>query len=185
MRHTSARIARILDVNRAAPTSGSWASAVSIVAVLTLGCGVFYSRTPGLVAFWNSGDSPKTEMVNMLAHEIPAAASPHSVPLIEAKFSQHSTLVKSNAKLRELKRTNADRRLALETKSTKEKNDTLVHLTGSKRSTVPATETFWVVVQSEQLNPAAPPVYQIQMWRVTVLRTVVTAPSRQIPRSET
>jgi hypothetical protein len=45
--------------------------------------------------------------------------------------------------------------------------------------------TLWVVVESAGMNPAAPQIYQIQMWRVTVVRTVPRAPNRQISRSET
>jgi hypothetical protein len=123
-------------------------------------------------------------MVRVVAHDMPEATNPRSVPVVQAKFSPHSTLTKSNAKLRELKRTNPDHAPTLQAKSTKEKNETLVHLTGAKVSTVPVTETFWVVVQSDPLNPAAPSVYRIQMWRVTVLRTVISTPSRQISRSE-
>jgi hypothetical protein len=104
---------------------------------------------------------------------------------VQAKFTAPSTPMKLNANLVERKRTNPERTLAPQMKSTKAQGATLVHLTGSKISTVPITQTLWIMVESEATSPAAPPVYQIQMWRLTVLRTVISAPSRQISRSET
>ena len=184
VRQTSARIAQILDKNRVAPASRSWGTAVSMVTVLALGCGVFYSGTPGLIAFGNSDQPHTTDIARAGTHLMPEAASSHSLPVVQAKFSTRSPAMKLKAKHVERTRPNPERSPALETKSTHGQNPTLVHLTGSKISTVPVTETFWVVVQSEATSPAAPPVYQIQMWRFTVLRTVI-APSRQISRTET
>lgn len=186
VRQTSARIAQILDVNRTALTSRSWGTAVSIVGVLALGCGLLYSRTPGLVAFGNSNDSHEAETASIVTHVAPEAATPRSAAVVEAKFSDHSRPGKLNANLLDRKQTIPERTWALQaSKSTKSRNENLFHLTTSKVSTVPVTETFWVVVQSEAMDPAAPPVYRMQMWRVTVLRTVISAPSRQISRSET
>ena len=63
-RQTSTRIARILEVNRPAPSSPSWITAVSLVAVLAVGCGSLYSRTPRLVAFGNSADRAPREVAD-------------------------------------------------------------------------------------------------------------------------
>jgi beta-lactamase regulating signal transducer with metallopeptidase domain len=184
VRQTSARIAQILDVDRTAPTR-SWGAAVSIVAVLALGCGVLYSRTPGLVAFRNANDSQQAEAAKTVMHVVPSAARPHLTPLVQAKFSVPPTPPKLNANLSTRNRTTVERTLAVETGSAKNHTGNLVHLTTSKAARAPVTETFWVVVQSEGTNPRDLPVYRIQMWRVTVLRTVISAPNRQISRSET
>jgi len=178
VRQTSARIAQILDVSRATPTSRSWGTAVSIVAILALGCGVLYSRTSGLVAFDNAYVSPQTETAKMVMHVVPEEGINHALPVVPVKFSAlQSPAVAS------LERSKA---IPVQTaKSMKSHNDRLAHLTTAKVSVVPVTETFWVVVQGEAMNPAAPPTYQIQMWRVTVLRTVISTPNRQISRSET
>jgi hypothetical protein len=58
-------------------------------------------------------------------------------------------------------------------------------MTGSATATVPYTETFWIVVESSGSNRVQQQVHQIQMWRVTVLRNVTSAPSNPIPRKET
>jgi beta-lactamase regulating signal transducer with metallopeptidase domain len=184
VRQTSARIAQILDVNRVAPSSRSWGAAVSMVTVLALGCGVFYSWTPGLIAFGNSDEPHKTDIARSGTRLMPEAVSSRSLPVVEAKFSTPSTPLKLKAKHVERNRPNPERGPARQTNPEVGQNPTLVHLTGSKIATLPVTETFWVVVQSEATSPAAPPVYQIHMWRFTVLRTVI-APSRQISRTET
>ena len=184
VRQTSARIAQILDSNRTAPSSRSWAAAVSMVAVLALGSGVLYSRTPGLVAFEDSIDSRQIETAKLVAQDMVEAPPSSLVPVAQAKFSAHSTPTKLTAKLQERK--TPEKTWVLQpSRSRKSQNENLVHLTESRLSTVPAAETFWVVVQSEAMNPAVPTVYRIQMWRVTVLRTVISAPSRQISRSQT
>jgi hypothetical protein len=145
-----------------------------------------YSRTPGLVAFGNSNDSRETQTAKIATHVAPEAAIPHSVAVIEAKFGTNARQRKLNANLPDRKQTIPERTPALQaSRSTESRNESLVHLTTAKVSTVPVTETFWVVVQSEAMDPADPPIYRIQMWRVTVLRTVMSAPSRQISRSET
>jgi beta-lactamase regulating signal transducer with metallopeptidase domain len=183
VRQTSARIAQILDVNRTAPTSRPWAGAVSITAVLALGCGVFYSGIPEPVAFGNSNDSHNSEVAAVPAHVMPETGVPRSLPVVQAKFRTDSAAAKLNANLLEHKKTSIRHGLPLQTKPSKPQDQNLVHLTASKSSITPVAETVWVVVQNEPLNPADPQVYQIQMWRVTVLRTVI-APSRQISRSE-
>jgi len=185
VRQTSARIAQILDADKAAPISRSRAAVVSIVGVLALGCGVLYSRTPGLVAFEDSIDSHPIETTKLVAPVVPEAAIPHSAPIVQASFSVHSTQAELNPGRQGQKKTIPERTWALQaSRSTKSQNENLIHLTTSRVSNAPVTETFWVLVQSEAMNPVAPSVYRIQMWRVTVLRTVI-APSRQISRSQT
>jgi len=186
VRQTSARIAQILDLNRIAPISRSWGPAVSIVVVLVLGCGLLYSRTPGLVAFDNGGDSEAAESAKIVTHVAPETATAHSGAVVETKFSAPTRAAKLNANLLGRKQMIPERTRALPVRRLeKSQIENLVHLTTSKVSTVPVTETLWVVVQSEAMNPAAAPVYRIQMWRVTVLRTVISAPNRQISRSQT
>jgi len=63
--------------------------------------------------------------------------------------------------------------------------ETLVRLTRSTSAAAPLMPTLWVVVESAGMNPAAPQIYRIQMWRLTVIRTVPSAPNRQPFRSET
>jgi hypothetical protein len=70
-------------------------------------------------------------------------------------------------------------------KSPKVPQESLVHLTRSQSARVPFAETFWVIVESNATGPQQQQVHQIQMWRVTVLRNVNSAPTNPIPRKET
>jgi beta-lactamase regulating signal transducer with metallopeptidase domain len=185
MRQTSARLARILDVNRPSPSSPSWVVAASLVLTLALGCGALYSRVPRLVAFGSSARPHPQEVAAIDASSVPVPGYFRAVPVVQAKLK----LARTPARLEKSavpQRTSSPQRVTLvRTKSLTTEQRTLVNLTDAKVSPVPVTETFWVVVEREGANPAAPLVYQIQMWRVTVLRTVFTVPSRQISRNET
>jgi beta-lactamase regulating signal transducer with metallopeptidase domain len=185
MRQTSARLAQILDANRPSPSSPSWGVAASLVLVFTLGCGVLFSKAPRLVAFGSSERPHPQEVATIDSSIAPVPASLRALPVVQATLKVTAAPSKSG-KSAPSQRTSSPQRVAsVRTKSPTIEQRSLVHLTDAKVSTVPVTETFWVVVESEGANPTAPPVYQIQMWRVTVLRTVFTVPSRQISRNET
>jgi len=77
------------------------------------------------------------------------------------------------------------RTAALHSESPKATEESLVHLTGSATSAAPYTETFWIVVESSGSNRERQQVRQIQMWRVTVLRSLTSTPSNPIPHKET
>jgi beta-lactamase regulating signal transducer with metallopeptidase domain len=181
VRQTSARVARILDVNRPAPAPHTSRMAVSLVAVLAIVCAVVYSRSPKLVGFERSPQANEYETAR-------SSVTP-SVPLMEripgltvspAKLTQRSLTRKIRTKT-----ANAVRAAALHSKSPKAAEESLVHLTGSASAPVPYTETFWIVVESSGANREQQQVHQIQMWRVTVLRSVSSTTSNPIPRKET
>ena len=177
MRQTSARLAQILDVNRPSASSPSWGVAASLVFALALGCGVLYSRAPRLVAFGKSERAHPQEVATV-------GSSSVSLPVIQARLKSAVTSAKWKETTVPHRTSNPQRIVPVRAKAPATEQGSLVHLTNARVSTVPVTETFWVVVESE-MNPAAAQVYQIQMWRVTVLRTVFTVPGRQISRNET
>jgi beta-lactamase regulating signal transducer with metallopeptidase domain len=184
IRQTSDRIAQILDVGRPASTSGSWGVAVSTIAVLVVACGAFYSRSPRLVAFEDSG-----HVAQRVATSSPADAQESSsdllIPVTQAKLDLHLAPVKLKTRTGARRTPRPEPAQVRQAKASKTQDENLIHRTRFTSATVPFAETFWVVVESAGMNPAAPQVYQIQMWRVTVLRTVFSAPSRQVSRSET
>ncbi|HTT20541.1 MAG TPA: M56 family metallopeptidase [Candidatus Sulfotelmatobacter sp.] len=182
VRQTSARIAQILDVSRPAPTSRSWGAAVSLVAVLALGCGALYSRIPGLVAFGTTKAVSRPDVANLVAPASSKATIGASVPVVQAEFIATSTSTKLTARESVRKRTKLERGPSLQFSSRERDTQNLLHVR-STVSDVPVTETFWVVVEREATNRATLQVYQIQMWRVTVLRKLIS-PSRQVPRSQ-
>jgi beta-lactamase regulating signal transducer with metallopeptidase domain len=181
VRQTSARVARILDVNRPAPAAHASRLAVPLVAVLAMACAVVYSRSPKLVRFEGSPQSNEYETAR-------SSVTP-SVPLMEripgltvspAKLTQRSLTRKIRTTT-----ANAVRAAALHSKSPKAAEESLVHRTGSASAAVPYTETFWIVVESSGANREQQQVHQIQMWRVTVVKSVTSAPSSPLPSKET
>ncbi|HXJ85887.1 MAG TPA: M56 family metallopeptidase [Candidatus Binatia bacterium] len=182
VRQTSVRIAQILDVNRPASTSRSWGAGVSMVAVLALGCGALYARIPGLVAFGPPEAVFQPDVASIVAPTTSEAAIGASVPVVQAKFSATSTSKKSTARESARKGTN-ERGPSLRSRWQRRVTQNLLHVTGSTVSNVPVTETFWVVVEHEATNRAALQVYGVQMWRITILRTVIS-PSRQVSRNQ-
>jgi beta-lactamase regulating signal transducer with metallopeptidase domain len=181
VRQTSARVARILDVNRPAPAAHTSRLAMSLVAVLAMACAMVYSRSPKLVGFERSPRAEGYEIARSSA--TPSVSRTERIPglaVTPVKLTQraitHSTKTKT---------ANAVRTDALHPKSPKAAEESLVHLTGSASAAVPYTETFWIVIESSGSNREQQQIHQIQMWRVTVLRSVTSAPSNPIPRKET
>jgi hypothetical protein len=68
--------------------------------------------------------------------------------------------------------------------SNKTDRSTMVHPTGSKIHSAPVTQTIFVVIESGDNTVSGQPVYQIQMWRVTLFHPAVDSGS-QPPRKTT
>jgi beta-lactamase regulating signal transducer with metallopeptidase domain len=186
VRQTSARIAEILDVNRPSPTSRPWISALSLVVILSLACCLFYSRTPRLVAFGNAEHSPQPASFTVQMHSNLQATTAPIDHVTQAKFDLPATRTKLKAATLDRRSPHLRPVQVLQPRLPKTTQDeNLVHVTRFTSATVPFSETFWVVVESEGTNRAAPRIYQIQMWRVTVVRTVMSTPNRRVSRGET
>lgn len=180
VRQTSARVARILDVNRPAPALYASRFAVSLVALLAIACAAVYSRSPKLITFERSPWAQPQAQV----HENASLAVTPAVQHPELTRELAVTPVKLVQRSVRRKTVPAARTAALRPKSSKA-TESLVHLTGYAITAAPYTDTFWIVVESNGTNLEQQQVHQIQMWRVTVLRNVITAPTNPIPRKET
>jgi beta-lactamase regulating signal transducer with metallopeptidase domain len=182
VRQTSARVARILDVNRPAPALYASRFAVSLVAVLAIACAAVYSRSPKLITFEKS---PRAQAQAQVYESASLAVTP-SVQHAELTRRLAVTPVKLIQRSVHRKAVHASGIAALHPKSPKTTEESsLVHLTGSATTAVSYTETFWILVESNGSNREQQQVHQIQMWRVTVLRNVITAPTNPIPRKAT
>lgn len=184
VRQTSERVAEILDMNRPAPSSRSWSAAASLVAVLAVSCGALYSRAPKLIAFGNSVHRLPLEVASIAGRSTSESSYIPKLPITQAKLNMPARQTKATGRTAAPRVPNPERFLNVRSQSAKTRDESRVHLTGSVSAVVPFTQTFWVVVEREGTNPAAPQVYQIEMWRVTVLRTVITAPTRQVFQHE-
>jgi len=181
VRQTSARVARILDVNRPAPAAYTSRLAVSLVAVLAMACAVVYSRSPKLVGFERSPRAKGYEIArSSVTPSVPTTERIPGLAVTPVKLAQRPITHRSKTKTANVVRT-----AALHSESPKAAEESLVHLTGSATTAVPYTETFWIVVESSGSTRGQRQVQQIQMWRVTVLRSVTSTSSNPIPHKET
>jgi beta-lactamase regulating signal transducer with metallopeptidase domain len=183
-RQTSTRIAQILETNRPAPSSPSWIAAVSFVAVLAAGCGSLYSRTPRLVAFGSSADRAARELGGGASPNTLESAYVPLVPITQATLKVPVAQARLAPRFVTRKAQNPERVLKARITSPMMRDETLVRRTRFTSAAAPLMPALLVVVESEGMKPAAPQMYRIQVWRVTVVRTVPSASNRQLFRSE-
>lgn len=215
IRQTSLRVARILDVNRAQETGRAWKPAISLVAAFAVVCVVVVSRAPRLIAFSDSGYGlAGASLAGTVTHDagtgrasfamsavvpsasqaisesqapiVPASLNPrqashalqnpsHSVSMRPAKQQTRARLNPNNAVQTEALPASVLPAAAAQVN---------VHLANSDFAPV-FTETLFVVIEgSEDGNPDQP-VFQIQLWRVTVFHPIVNPDSNRIPAKQT
>jgi hypothetical protein len=171
IRQTSLRVAQILNVDRPSDTR-SWKPAVSLVAGFAAMCALGISRAPRLVAFQDSAPNhPAVQVIaaNISATPVQSSGAVPSAPIVPAKLNTrvgHAILRPqvAHASIRSARPESA--------------RNKLVHLASSKTSSAPATETLFVVIESGNSIVSGQQVYQIQMWRLTVLHTAVDPGSK-------
>jgi hypothetical protein len=171
LRHTSMRVAQILDGDRPR-TTRVWKPAVSLVAVLSCASLIVLARTPKLVAFQD--DNPrvvadaatKTPVVQALA-KAPLLtgvqnAPPQPAPR-KAYVSRQGFAAQSQAKPAIPQRNDS----AIEAKLAHEVNaPAVVPAKGDEGMTPPAT--FLVFVESRSYGANGIMEWQVAVWRVTV-----------------
>jgi beta-lactamase regulating signal transducer with metallopeptidase domain len=210
IRQTSLRVAQILDANRPAITSSNsktrsaWKPAVSLVAGFAIACFLGISRAPKLVAFRDSDARPAagstitsvSSASNYSLSAIPPAPVAHVVPskAVPSKAVPERQPVRVvQATRREQQRTSQQtlqpaRALALPAKRRQQRTANLIHqtsLTKANPAAVAFTETFFVIVEGNDPGFSDRPVFQIQLWRLTVLHPVVDADGNRIPAKQT
>jgi beta-lactamase regulating signal transducer with metallopeptidase domain len=191
----------------------AWKPAVSLVAGFAIVCVLGISRAPKLVAFRDvetrpaagstvaSGSAASSHSLSgvaptLLAHTVPAKAIPEWQPVRVVQAS-----------LREPQRTpdriwqRRARAVALPAKLPQPPTadliqpnlanpvpENLVHqtsLTNANPAPVAFIETFLVIVEGHDNGFSDRPVFQIQLWRLTVLHPVVDADGNRIPPKQT
>jgi len=185
IRQTSARIAQILNVDRPSEQARSWRPAVSLVAGFAVVCAIGISRAPNLIAFQDSGEQAQ----QAAAQNISSGSGPHiartevrsavpvpSVPAVPAKLN-----IETVHRRFSLPMVAASVHSATSNKTVR---PNMVHLAGTKTQPAPVTQTIFVVIESGDNTVSGQPVYQIQMWRVTLFHPAVDSGS-QSPRKTT
>jgi beta-lactamase regulating signal transducer with metallopeptidase domain len=189
---TSLRVAQILDADRPTGNGRSWKPAVSLVGAFALVCVLGIARAPRLIAFNDSqashaaapamADSSVDPWRGSLSTSMPivnvsAKLTPQCRPrLTHAKLTTLATHRKSGVPAATP---------AVQSAPAEQRAASLVHLTSANAAQLAFTETLFVVVEGSQSDPAAQPVFQIQMWRVVVLHPVVDPDSNRIPAKRT
>lgn len=175
VRHTSLRVAEILNGKRDLARSRSWKPAVSMVTGFAIVCGVWSARLPKLIAFSDSATSQGSQRAgasNLAQIEGVDSGVSRPIPVTAAKFIS-----------RPQKHAPA-RPAVVRTSRSLPKAGTTVHLIASEPVYVPFTQTMFFVVEGHDGGTPNVHVYQIQMFRLTILHLAGPAGS-QNPRNET
>ena len=205
IRQTSLRVAQILDGNRRA-TGRAWKPAVALVAGFATVCVVGISRAPRLVAFSDGQTAPMNRPAfARLATDSPIA----NVPATNAVFHEQrsgTTLARLQTGSAQQGRRNYEHPAVIQSAEAKrnagrapanvytarvrdtEISSPQVQTTDvrlNRAAPVAFTETLFVVFENGSNDSPDRPVFQIQMWRVTVLHPVVGANSNRIPAKQT
>ena len=183
---TSARIAQILNVDRPTAHSRSWKPAVALVAGFAVFCAIGISRTPNLVAFQDAVPNHQLQRAaassatlgsasQIAGTEMRSAEPAPSAPAVPAKLNTETGYRHFSAPI-----VAAGVRSATSNKV----RANMVHLASSKTQSAPVSQTIFVVIESGDSAVSGQPVYQIQMWRVTLFHPAADAGS-QSPRKTT
>jgi beta-lactamase regulating signal transducer with metallopeptidase domain len=193
VRHTSMRVAQILDVNRprVTKTKQMWRPAMPVMAGLAIVCGLIATEEPHLVAFQDAQlnvSAPASALLSASAIKPTLAAfktadAQTKTSLLRPRRAR-ALLAKNNAKpvpvVANVEEFESE--LLVEDPFAE---SSLVHFTGSSTSSVVSTQAVYLLVEHPQAGPFGEPVYQIQMWRVTVLHPAVHSASKEFPRKQT
>ena len=176
VRQISIRVAEILDGNRPAAKTNAWKPAVALVCAIAVTCGVWSSTVPRLIAFQ---DQTPVASAHSLAESSFGVATPEplrnhlggdrvtqNVPATYAKLSDNSLLRPATDQSKVALNPHS-RRPQVSVKTT---------------TMIPVTETLFVVIEGGQSPDMH--VYQIQMFRVTILRQSIAPAGSPIPQRE-
>ena len=206
IRQTSLRVAQILDVNRANNVGRSWKPAVSLVAGFAMVSVFGISKAPRLVAFRDVetravASSAIASLSPNESREVSSMLPPANVHASPAKFQSQPARVVS-ARLRELpvrhrvhhpvhrSMESYERAVLIQSTSAQTGAASMVHsarirVTNAEVTSATVTETLFLVIEGRASDSSGQPLYQIQLWRVTVLHPVVDPSSNRIPTKQT
>ena len=212
IRQTSLRVAQILDGNRPS-AGRAWRPAVTLVAGFAVVCVVGISRAPRLIAFSDgptdpvssptiarlASDSPigNVPVTKAVFHQQNVRAVPTSLHTVAAhcspNHSEHPSLIQSAASKQKADGVATPVKVYEASVRDNELRGARVRATQVQATDVrvpfgqvaPAayTETLFVVFENGAAGSAGRQVFQIQMWRVTVLHPAV--PDNKLPAKQT
>ena len=183
LRHTSLRVAQILNVDRPANVARSWKPAAALVAGFAIASGVAISRAPNLITFQGpSLTEPTAAAVPVEITPAPLLSLAHSATF---KMPSHSARAVSAtpAKLRvRPAHQNSQTHVAKLNSSPRPPLTHEVRMTTSHDVAMPSTETLFFIVE-DTTGTAGQQMYRLQLWRVIVFHPVddseAHAPAKQ------
>ena len=181
------RVSLILDPNRELSQNRGWKPVALLVAVFATGSAIWVARVPQLIAFENSAPAPRidggiTAMSSQPVHFVPSRTDEAKTYHLASSPLQKTAIVPAKLDLdavqaKPLKQKQSPKKHV----KLKPRPEATVRFTNGSANHVPVRETVLVVIESRGANAEN---YQIQMWRVTVLRTTVNAADIQVPHKE-
>jgi Zn-dependent protease with chaperone function len=181
----SRRVAQILDKNRSNGGRLAWKPAVSLMAAVAVVCAVGVSKMPRFVAFQEGPPAAVTATAsfatgNLTPTGIELSSSPQSL-----RAAQRPVLAKFKEPAQQSPNSRLHAAISHPAPS-KADGSRMVHLTGTYVSRTPVTQTVFIFISTGQVNaPDQEQIYQIQMWRLTVLKNTVNSDRHAPPRKET
>jgi Zn-dependent protease with chaperone function len=190
VRQTSLRVAQILDANRPRASTRVWRSAVPLVAGFAIACALLASREPQLIAFRD---------VRLNARSSTFASRSLGIPPIPAAFktadvSASRMISKGHVARVALAKNKISSKPApsgfegLEKAFIAEQSASepdLVHTTVYNSASVITTETVYLLLQKQAPGASHQPLYEIQVWRLTVYHPSPRPVSKESPHKET
>jgi hypothetical protein len=184
IRQTTIRVAEILNPTRARKSNSIAKPAVCMVAGFAVASVLLVSKAPQLIAF----DSGNT------AHVTVATASPSDmrrefrtpVPITNAAPKVVPTKLEIRVAASRAQEKPKTPTLLARSKPEMSRMNTLVQAVSARESAVPIaiTETTLVIVEDNSRGSVVGTIYQIQMWRVTVLHPSIDQLNNRIPHKE-
>ena len=175
LRHTSMRVAQILNVDRPSSAAHSWKPAVSLVAGFAMVCALGISQAPTLVAFQDAAPNrapAQTIAANNSAANLAPALSASSVPVPSAPVVP----AKLNTRVEHAMLRVPVVPASMHSARPKPARHNMVHLASSKAVPAPAIETLYFVIESG--DNTGHEVYQIQMWQLMFVHSPVDPSSK-------
>jgi beta-lactamase regulating signal transducer with metallopeptidase domain len=182
VRQTSARVAQILDGNRP-ETNRTWKPAVSLVAGAALVFSIGASKLQRLIAFESDSPAPIARTSDVV---LPSAARGNYMhhAMFHANQLAPTTAKQANPAVGSVEHRSSIRSKQTRAIVVKPKPDPMMHLARSNDSVIPIRETVVLFIQGADRN-SDNGAYDIQMWRVTVVRYVVQPASTTTPGKQT
>ncbi len=183
IRHTSHRVARLLDASRPVGRKHAWQVAVTVVAVFVGGCVIAASRAPKLITFTN-GVPANT----IAASRIDSGVSHVPVPVTPVTLRPSATMTHASTPRRAKPAGQVAHRMnepnrALIAQVQPPPIEQILHLAKLTPAPLMPVQTIFVMYESRDVSASGVTMYEIRVWRLTVWHPVVD-PEKQIPRKQ-